>query len=343
MAKERDIQIDMLRCIGLLLVILAHVPINDTVKSIRSFDVMLLVVIAGISFAKSGRNRNDFDYKRYFIGRIKRLCVPTWITLAIIFGLAAILCLAVHREYLYSVKQMIESILFIGGINGGIGNVWIVRIYMLMAFMTPIFIIIDRKIENDWHLISLFIGMLNINEIIVKGLYVEGTFWGAFIENIVSSVLCYSVGFLMGIRIAEEKNLSCLRKGVFAFVPLLLIVQIILIKNGIGFVPNSYKYPPQLYYSLYGIVGSLLLYMICSRINVQRCGLRKAIVWLSQKSFDIYLAHTIILKILSWGDVYIRNIFVFKIGFLYYIFVLLASIIIVVTKDCVITRYERSK
>ena len=34
MAKERDIQIDILRCIGLLLVILAHVPINETVKSI---------------------------------------------------------------------------------------------------------------------------------------------------------------------------------------------------------------------------------------------------------------------------------------------------------------------
>ena len=109
--------------------------------------------------------------------------------MAIIFGLAAILCLAVHREYLYSVKQMIESVFFIGGINGGIGNVWIVRIYMLMAFMTPIFIIIDR-IENDWKLISLFIALLSINEIIVKGLYVEGTFRGAFVENIISSVLC---------------------------------------------------------------------------------------------------------------------------------------------------------
>lgn len=343
MAKERDIQIDILRCIGLLLVILAHVPINETVKSIRSFDVMLLVMIAGISFVKSGRNKKEFDYKRYLVGRIKRLCVPTWITLAIIFGLAAILCLAVHREYLYSVKQMIESVFFIGGINGGIGNVWIVRIYMLMAFMTPIFIIIDRKIENDWKLISLFIALLSINEIIVKGLYVEGTFRGAFVENIISSVLCYSVGFLMGIRIAEEKNSSCLRKGLIVFVPLLLIVQIILINNGTGFAPNNYKYPPQLYYSLYGIVGSLLLYLICCRINVQRVGLRKAIVWLSQKSFDMYLAHTIVLKLLSWGDVYIRNIFVFKIGILYYIFVLLVSIIMVAAKDCVIARYERSK
>lgn len=79
MAKERDIQIDILRCIGLLLVILAHVPINETVKSIRSFDVMLLVMIAGISFVKSGRNKKEFDYKRYLVGRIKRLCVPTWL------------------------------------------------------------------------------------------------------------------------------------------------------------------------------------------------------------------------------------------------------------------------
>lgn len=60
-------------------------------------------------------------------------------------------------------------------------------------------------------------------------------FGALFVENIISSVLCYSVGFLMGMRIAEEKNSSCLRKGLIVFVPLLLIVQIILINNGTGF------------------------------------------------------------------------------------------------------------
>lgn len=343
MTKERDIHIDILRSIGLLLVILAHIPINGIVKSIRSFDVMLLVFIAGISFVKSRRNRGQFEYKRYLIGRIKRLCIPTWITLGIIFFLAAILCIIAHREYLYSFKQIMESVLFIGGMNGGIGNVWIVRIYMLMAFMSPLFIFLNKKINNDLCLIGILLSFLTINEIIVQLFYVEGTIFGGIIENIISSALVYSVGFVTGVRVADEKNKSCLRKSIIVYGGGFAIVQIVLLFNGGGFSPNNFKYPPQVYYALYGMVGSIIAYLVCIRINIHGKRVRGIIVWLSKKSFDVYLAHTIVLKLISWGDSYIGSAIIFRIGALYYVFVLLSSIVLVCIKDILMAKFMRLK
>lgn len=49
----RDLKIDILRTIGILLVILAHVKLPELVRSIRSFDVVMLVFISGMSFAYS--------------------------------------------------------------------------------------------------------------------------------------------------------------------------------------------------------------------------------------------------------------------------------------------------
>lgn len=338
MTKERDIHIDILRCIGLLLVILAHIPINETIKSIRSFDVMLLVFIAGMSFVKS--ETNNFKYKQYLIGRIKRLCIPTWITLAFIFALASVLCVIAHREYLYSVQQILESILFIGGMSGGIGNVWIVRIYMLLALSTPIYIWIEKRIDNR-SLICLFIFALTINEIVIYAFYSAGTLRGAIVENIVSSLLAYSVGFLSGARIAKQKTYSFLKSELLVLLPIFIVVQIRLFVSGIGFAPNSYKYPPHLYYTLYGIIVSILLYILCYRITIKKDKIQTVIVWISKKSFDIYLSHTVILKLLSWGDAYIKDIVIFRVGILYYLFVLVGSIVLVLFKDLVNPRAVR--
>ena len=127
--KKRNIEIDILRCIGLLVVILVHVPINEKVKEFFSFGVILLIYTSGMSFFEKIENTRNFSYKKYLFSRIKRLCIPTWITIIIIFLLAKILCLISNKEYIYTMKKFLESIFFIGGLNGGIGNVWIVRIY----------------------------------------------------------------------------------------------------------------------------------------------------------------------------------------------------------------------
>ena len=250
------------------------------------------------------------------------------------------MCVIAHREYLYSVQQILESILFIGGMNGGIGNVWIVRIYMLLALSTPIYIWIEKRIDNR-SLICLFIFALTINEIVIYAFYSAGTLRGAIVENIVSSLLAYSVGFLSGARIAKEKTYSFLKNELLVLLPIFIVVQIRLFVSGIGFAPNSYKYPPQLYYTLYGIIVSILLYILCHRITIKKGKIQTVIIWISKKSFDIYLSHTVILKLLSWGDAYIKDIVIFRVGILYYLFVLVVSIVLILFKDLVNPRAVR--
>ena len=58
--EKRDSTIDLLRVLGTLLVIQAHVKIPKVMSEIRIFDVVLLVFISGMSLKYA-------KYKHYFV------------------------------------------------------------------------------------------------------------------------------------------------------------------------------------------------------------------------------------------------------------------------------------
>lgn len=51
--KNRDEGIDVLRTIGVLSIILAHVNPPSNILNVRSFDVVLLVFVSGMSYAEN--------------------------------------------------------------------------------------------------------------------------------------------------------------------------------------------------------------------------------------------------------------------------------------------------
>lgn len=119
--EKRDSVIDFLRVCGTFLVILAHVKIPKITSEIRTFDVVLLVFISGMSLKYS-------QHKQYFLylkKRIKKLLFPAWITVSII-----LLCLFIGDKVVgpFSIlnnKYVIHSYLLID--NDSIGAVWIVN------------------------------------------------------------------------------------------------------------------------------------------------------------------------------------------------------------------------
>ena len=48
---RRDLRLDYVRVIGILLVIMAHTSLNNYVSNIRPFDVAMLVCVAGASYS----------------------------------------------------------------------------------------------------------------------------------------------------------------------------------------------------------------------------------------------------------------------------------------------------
>ena len=63
MQKERNVSIDILKMIGILFVILAHVSPPGIVTQIRSFDVPLLVIISAMLGVKSIEKIQNYTFK----------------------------------------------------------------------------------------------------------------------------------------------------------------------------------------------------------------------------------------------------------------------------------------
>lgn len=129
--ESRSIKIDILKCIGLFLIILAHVEVsNSVILELRSFDVVLMVFLSGILSVNSyNKEKNDV---RYVVKRIKRLLIPTYIFLTIYF-----LCNYVvgwlFSLPVYNFHTIWTSYLLLDGI----GYVWIIRVYLLCAVVVP--------------------------------------------------------------------------------------------------------------------------------------------------------------------------------------------------------------
>lgn len=141
--EQRDNTIDLLRVFGTFLVILAHVKIPEFISEIRTFDVVLLVFISGMSLRYA-------NYKQYFVymkKRVKKLLYPAWTAVSIV-----LLCLFIGDKIVgpFSIlnwKYIVHSFLLIDA--DSIGAVWIVKVYLLIALLTPIIDCLEKAIDNS--------------------------------------------------------------------------------------------------------------------------------------------------------------------------------------------------
>ncbi|MFE4714520.1 hypothetical protein ACFRAM_27070, partial [Paenibacillus sp. NPDC056722] len=137
-----------------------------------------------------------------------------------------------------------------------------------------IFMVLIILIYSSYELI------LSLNEVIPN----------IFFSYFVLYLIPYGLVALIGLRVASDTK----------FVNLILIMScvaftIIQIKHfidGHGFEPNSFKYPPRLYYISYGLVIGLSSYKFLQNksfiLNKRFLG---SVQWLSKNSFKVYLFH----------------------------------------------------
>ncbi len=197
---QRNYTIDFLRTFGVLLTILAHVGAPEIVNNLRTFDVVLLVVLSGMCMTKCDSIDSIPKYLSYIWKRIKRLVLPTYIMLIIMFPVLYIAYTIVfHREFFWTSQQMINSFLLL---NEGIGYVWIVRVYLLVALVSPILARIAKK-ASEVKFWGIFAGCLVINELMYVISCSLGEGWKAneFLQNIVFYILPYSLAAMYGMRL----------------------------------------------------------------------------------------------------------------------------------------------
>lgn len=129
--KQRDLGIDLLRAIGLLCIILAHVKPPYILWQVRSFDVVMMVCISTISYTEYSKPQ---PYIKYIKGRFKRLLIPTWeyiILVGVVFG---VISLFTGTPTPYPIKTLLIGLVTFHGI----GYLWIIRVFLYNAFLNPL-------------------------------------------------------------------------------------------------------------------------------------------------------------------------------------------------------------
>ena len=124
--SHRDTRLDILRGVGLLCIILAHVGPPVLVMQLRNFDVPLMVLVSGASFSLSRTQKQD--YNRYLYSRFLRLVIPTWLFLAFFFGVTFFASFLANRQFPFSVEEVLSSF----ALMSGIGYVWVIRVLFMI-------------------------------------------------------------------------------------------------------------------------------------------------------------------------------------------------------------------
>ncbi len=280
----RDLRIDLLRCFGLCLIILAHCSPPYFLFQIRNFDVPMMVLISGVSFGLSFKQR---AYADYVASRFKRLLLPVWCFLSIYF----LSCLAFSfPSELPGFAKIVSSYL----LDQGIGFVWIIRVFLMVALIAPLIFHIHKRMTNNLHfLLVLFcIGIANEFLLMASSAYLD-TPAGIVIEKTIFYVIPYGIIFAFGLRLTQLTQLQMIISGLLIAAVFVIYCSYLWLGYG-EFIPTQeYKYPPQIYYYSYALCISILLWMGAAPLLtlVQSLKLTDLVMLMGQNSIWIYLWH----------------------------------------------------
>ncbi|MEL7141784.1 MAG: acyltransferase [Cyanobacteria bacterium J06643_4] len=287
----RNHRIDLLRFIGLVTIVFAHANPPETLFQLRNYDVPLMVLISGMSFGLAFKPQES--YFQYVWKRIKRLVFPTWIFLT---GYFSILFLVKPTSENLDPSKVFDTYCLIGGI----GFVWIIRVFLLVALAAPfIYRIFQRRKSDTYYLIALLIAFA-IYEAArpIMDPLLPGRFYREA-SAIVYYIIPYSLVFGLGLVVPK---LSA-RRNSFLGGFFLLVFGAIAIHlwqaQDIFVGTQAFKYPPATYYLSYAVGISLFWWVISDvlwKVIEKLSILRSGVLFVAQNSMWIYLWHIPLVK-----------------------------------------------
>lgn len=298
MMKNRRIpHIDALKVLGLLLIILAHVSPPQILFHVRTFDVPMMVVLAGYLGFFSYRRHHASGGKagRFIWKRFVRIAVPTWI-----FTFCLYVPIHALRGNEYTFSELVKIFLFQ---REPMGYIWIALVYILSAVALPISFNLG---VNKAKTFCIFIGAYIVYEILVA--FEIGT-ENALISSTIYQIIPYGLLTLIGMNLACGEK--CIAKKIAIVAGILftvLLLSNLLIKNEI-LSPQSAKYPATLYYLSYGVTATMILFLFFEK-KPMRLFQWRLIQFISSSSYWIYLWHIMYIavcaKLLPYAAWYFR-------------------------------------
>ena len=319
MLVKRDVSFDILRAIGLLLIVLAHVLPPAPIFQLRNFDVPLMMFVSGAVFGiSSGASKG---YLSYLISRVRRLILPTWIFLTIFFGLYFLASLIKGFAFPFSSATILNSY----NLVSGIGYVWIIRVFLFVAITLPLYVKLAGRVKNIkiyLGFLALIYGIYELLYYLYPGVIVARQFSAVdwIFQNVIFYILPYSVVAGLGLVISK------INKQMVIYLTLAFFIILAVLAFANNFVATqNFKYPPRLYYLTYAMTVSLLLYLLSQTKIFTRIFNNRVILFIGSYSLWIYLWQ--ILFLYTWHlipKINIFNNFIIEYGFVLFFAVLLA-------------------
>ncbi len=282
LTTKRDNSIDLLRFIGLTSIMIAHVAPPSDIFQIRTFDVSLMIFISGLSYA----GRSISSYGQFIKKRLLRLLVPVY-TFLIFYFLINFLCAKLGFAEQIATNRIIGT--FLLQLNPSIGFLWIIRIFLIMMLVTPLLVKLESKIKSNLLFIVTIAGLLLGQFFLTKWLIPLKL--GRFVTDYLL-YLGYSVPFLLGLRIKNATKgfqwiLVALTAASFIYMAFDLYSE-----SGKWLIMQRFKYPPKVYYLLWGSMVSTLLWTTRKYwTKVIDC---KLTYFIAQNTIWIYLWHILL-------------------------------------------------
>lgn len=295
----RDEKIDILKTIGLLGIIIAHSRgIPAVVNYLRNFEVSLLVIVSGVLYARGTTIRSLKEYRLYLKKRSIRLVIPTWIFLSCFLVGLFIMSKVFGESFPYDMKDIVDSYLMINGI----GYVWIMLVYLLIACGLPCLsyfvknhrILAKNKITC---LVTVYLGYEILRYILVNA---SQTSLGIYyVKNIIPYLIIYTLiaGVGFWINKAESNKIRNLGIGLLIIHVLALIITYLL-EHTIPHL-NTLKFPPSFIYLTYAIGASFIIISVVMHFKTPNI-LKRVWRFIGKNSQWIYLNH--IYFIFIWNE-----------------------------------------
>lgn len=294
---SRNYTVDFLRGIAMLCVMLAHCAPPALLLQLRNFDVPLLVVVSGITYSLFSSSKIS-SVRTFLVNRLVRLVVPAWIFLTLFFLIFAVVDKLSGNPYRFSLQTMLTTYFF----YSGIGYVWVLRVFAVIAVLTPFLLYFRDKVRQD----ILYYGLLIVfylgyeASFLLTEHFVHSAGFLKFLETAVFVIPSYAVLYAYGLRMPNMKISVIWIVMIFAAIICTGMACYFYMQTGQWMPTQNAKYPPRLYYLSYAIVCINALYLL-AKSHELRGFARKAFTWISENSLWLYLWH--ILALFTWDDV----------------------------------------
>ncbi len=283
--NNRNKDIDILRFIGLSLIILAHVHAPYTIMQIRCFDVPLMLFVSGLAY---GNRETTASWRKFYLPRIKKLLIPAY--LFVFCDLAAF----AFTNRLPETSILLKTLFLCD--DGAVGCIWIFKVFLLIMLVTPILTKINRRMSYVSFLVLMFFLFLLQGVLIWIMQFVTTAPWDAIYRETLPYLTGYAIPFLLGLRLRNSDKRQ-------ENITLLITTALFVTSFGLYYINHRamveptpfYKYPPQSYFIIYGLFASAILWKLRNQLNFLTKS--KTFVFIGQNTTWIYIWHIVFVTI----------------------------------------------